>query len=226
MADYHPAVEQYLETIYELEESGVPPLRARIVERLGVSAPAVSETVKRLEREGYLTLDADRVMRLTETGRHYATAIMRRHRLAERLLVDVLKVPWHQVHDEAGRLEHAISENLERHLIMLLGDPATCPHGNPIPGSANTIDLGPLVPLADVPAGRTAVIRRIDEELEAQHDRMFELETCGLTPGVTAQVAGADPLRLIVAGRSVELDLAVAAKIYVSMQPANLVAAG
>src|SRR5512135_3552162 len=97
---YHPAVEEYLETILELEESGIPPMRARIVERLGVSAPAVSETVKRLEREGYLVLDEGRVMRLTERGRHYGMAIMRRHRLAERLLVEVLKVPWHQVHEE------------------------------------------------------------------------------------------------------------------------------
>src|SRR5688500_18789484 len=123
MGDFHPATEEYLETIFELEEAGIPPMRARIVERLGVSAPAVSETVARLEREGYLVLGADRQMRLTETGRAYATSMVRRHRLAERLLVDVLKVPWHQVHEEACRLEHAISENLEQHLVTLFGDP-------------------------------------------------------------------------------------------------------
>jgi DtxR family Mn-dependent transcriptional regulator len=150
---YHPAVEEYLETILELEESGIPPMRARIVERLGVSAPAVSETVKRLEREGYLVLDERRRLRLTDTGRRYATSIMRRHRLAERLLVDVLHVPWSEVHEEAGRLEHAISPRLEAYLVKLLGDPGTCPHGNPIPGSANLFDPGPLVPLATVTAG-------------------------------------------------------------------------
>ena len=118
MGDFHPAVEEYLETIYELEEAGIVPMRARIVERLGVSAPSVSETVKRLEREGYLTLEpSSRAMVLTESGRKYATDMVRRHRLAERLLVDVLHVPWHQVHEEACRLEHAISDNLERHLV-------------------------------------------------------------------------------------------------------------
>src|SRR3954468_14393707 len=146
-AGHPPAVEEYLETILELEESGIPPMRARLVERLGVSAPAVSETVGRLAREGYVTLDEQRVGHLTDEGRGYATSIMRRHRLAERLLVDVIKVPWHQVHEEAGRLEHAISENLEQHLVRLLDDPATCPHGNPIPGSRNVVDVGTLTPL-------------------------------------------------------------------------------
>src|SRR3982751_5391181 len=113
---HHPAVEQYLETILELEESGIVPMRARLVDRLGVSAPAVSETVKRLEREGYLTLDDERVLHLTESGRDYATSVLRRHRLAELLLVDVLKVPWSQVHEEACRLEHALSANPEAHL--------------------------------------------------------------------------------------------------------------
>src|SRR3954447_7361709 len=153
MGDFHPAVEEYLETIYELEEAGIVPMRARIVERLGVSAPAVSETVKRLERKGDLTLDAAKAMVLTESGRKYATDMVRRHRLAERLLVDVLHVPWHQVHEEACRLEHAISDNLERHLVALLDDPATCPHGNPIPGSAREVPAGATVPLAAAAEG-------------------------------------------------------------------------
>ena len=190
MGDYHPAVEQYLETIMELEESGIPALRARLVERLGVSAPAVSETVARLEREGYLLLDDRRVMRLTDAGRGLATAVMRRHRLAERLLVDVIQVPWHQVHEEAGRLEHAISDNLEQHLIRLLGDPATCPHGNPIPGSANAVDVGPLHPLASLPPGGSAVVRRIDEEIEARAEYMLLLEQRGLMPGAAVTVHG------------------------------------
>jgi DtxR family transcriptional regulator, Mn-dependent transcriptional regulator len=218
MSGYHPAVEQYLETIYELEESGIPPLRARIVERLGVSAPSVSETVKRLEREGYVTLDSSRVMQLTDTGRHLATAIARRHRLAERLLVDVIKVPWHQVHEEAGRLEHAISENLEQHLVRLLGDPATCPHGNPIPGSANAVDVGPLVALAEVPPGGRAVVRRVDEELEAVGEHMLLLEQLGLIPGapVTVLAHGDGGSRVGAGSRQDTLPVFVAARLYVS----------
>src|SRR4051794_39993814 len=171
-----PAVEDYLETIYELQESGIPPMRARLVERLGVSAPTVSETVARLIREGYLTLDEQRVLQLTESGLGAATAVMRRHRLAERLLVDVLKVPWHQVHEEAHRLEHAISETLEPYLVKVLGDPGTCPHGNPIPGSVNLVGTGDQVPLTSLPTGKPAMVRRIDEEIEAKPAAMRALE--------------------------------------------------
>ncbi len=216
MGDYHPAVEQYLETIMELEESGVPPMRARLVERLGVSAPAVSETVARLEREGYLQLDDARVVRLTDEGRRLATAVMRRHRLAERLLVDVLKVPWHQVHEEAGRLEHAISDNLETHLVQLLGDPATCPHGNPIPGSANAVDTGPLTPLAEAPQGTAVVVRRIDEEIEARPEYMLLLEENGLMPGAEVTVTGpaGDDLAVRTPAGTAKLPARVAAKVY------------
>ena len=192
MADYHPAVEEYLETILELEESGIPPMRARIVERLKVSAPAVSETVRRLEREGYVTLTPSRQIALTTKGRHYATSILRRHRLAERLLTDVLKVPWSEVHEEAGRLEHAISPSLEAHLIRLLGDPATCPHGNPIPGSANAEDPGPLGPVVDLLTGGRGIVRRIDEELEARFERMQALEGAGLIPGSEVTLVSVD----------------------------------
>lgn len=190
MGDFHPAVEEYLETIYELEEAGIVPMRARIVERLGVSAPSVSETVKRLEREGYLTLDESKAMVLTETGRKYATDVVRRHRLAERLLVDVLRVPWHQVHEEACRLEHAISDNLEGHLIALLGDPATCPHGNPIPGSANAAPHEPTLSLVNAAAGARTEVRRIDEQLETDADAMLLLERSDLMPGSSVTVGG------------------------------------
>jgi DtxR family Mn-dependent transcriptional regulator len=177
-----PTVENYLECIFELEEAGIPALRARLVERLKVSAPSVSETVGRLEREGYLILE-DRVLRLTPEGRRQATAVMRRHRLAERLLVDVLKVPWHQVHEEAHALEHAISDNLERHLIALLGDPATCPHGNPIPGSANpAVRDDRLVPVSEL-GDRPGVVRRIDEGLEAHPEQLLAIERAEMTPG-------------------------------------------
>jgi DtxR family Mn-dependent transcriptional regulator len=221
MEGYHPAVEEYLETILELEESGIRPMRARIVERLGVSAPAVSETVRRLEREGYLTLDESRAIRLTETGRHYATSIMRRHRLAERLLTDVLKVPWSQVHEEAGRLEHAISPRLEKHLVALLGDPGTCPHGNPIPGSVNAVDIATQVPLGTTEAGTTVVVRRIDEEIEAQFDRMQELERGGVMPGHMLRVLDSEEpaqQRFESDGTTIALDRVVTAKVYVTVE--------
>ena len=219
MEGHHPAVEQYLETILELEEAGIVPMRARIVERLGVSAPAVSETVKRLEREGYVTLDSDRVLHLSDAGRAYATSMLRRHRLAEVLLVDVLKVPWPQVHEEACRLEHAISDNLERHLVELLGDPGTCPHGSPIPGSANVVETGPLQKLSSVPVGRSCTVRRIDEHLQTLVDRLVELEASRLVPGQQVVVGEAEDgrLRLEVDGVEVRVDQAVAAEVYVSV---------
>ncbi|MEP7055343.1 MAG: metal-dependent transcriptional regulator, partial [Actinomycetota bacterium] len=176
MGDFHPAVEEYLETIWELEESGISPIRARIVERLGVSAPSVSETVARLEREGYLTLDSGKVMQLTDSGRDYARSMVRRHRLAERLLVDVLHVPWHAVHAEACRLEHAISETLEQHLVALLGDPGSCPHGNPIPGSVNNPGPLALLKLSTLPVGADVIVTRIDEVLENKTEGMLLLE--------------------------------------------------
>jgi DtxR family Mn-dependent transcriptional regulator len=216
---HHPAVEQYLETILELEESGVVPMRARLVERLGVSAPAVSETVRRLEREGYLTLDEDRVMHLTDTGRAYATSMLRRHRLAELLLVDILKVPWAQVHEEACRLEHAISPTLEAHLVTLLGDPGACPHGNPIPGSVNAVDPGPLQPLSTVQPGRSCVVRRIDEHLQTQIVHMRELESAHLLPGQEVLVGetSSGELSILVNGVPVTLEHVVAANVYVTV---------
>jgi DtxR family Mn-dependent transcriptional regulator len=214
-----PAVEDYLETIFELEESGIPVMRARLVERLGVSAPTVSETVARLAREGFLALDDHRVVRLTVQGRQAATGVMRRHRLAERLLVDVLHVPWHQVHEEAHRLEHAISETLEPYLVKVLGDPGTCPHGNPIPGSANIVDVSDQVPLTDVAAGTQAVVRRIDEEIEAQPSVMRALEEHHVMPGCVIHIVGAvgEGLALRTSSGSATLPAAAAAKIYVTV---------
>jgi DtxR family Mn-dependent transcriptional regulator len=220
MDGHHPAVEQYLETVLELEEAGIVPMRARIVERLGVSAPAVSETVKRLEREGYLTLDADRVLHLTDTGRAYATSMLRKHRLAEVLLVEVLKVPWPQVHEEACRLEHAISDSLEQHLVALLDDPGTCPHGSPIPGSRNAPAEAPaLHKLSSVAPGGSCVVRRIDEHLQTLVPRMQELEAAGLMPGAALLVSesGDGQVQVQVSGRTVELDTSVAAEVYVSV---------
>ena len=218
MGDFHPAVEEYLETIYELEEAGIVPMRARIVERLGVSAPAVSETVKRLEREGYLTLTPDRRMVLSASGRKYATDMVRRHRLAERLLVDVLKVPWHQVHEEACRLEHAISDSLEAHLITLLDDPGTCPHGNPIPGSKHPEPAVATVALAATEADRDYVVRRIDEVLESNPAGLLLLEDNALIPGGRLRVdnVGTDGVDVTSARGAVTVPKLIAEQVFVT----------
>src|SRR5215475_9762189 len=160
MAEMHDTTEEYLESILAIEEEGVVPMRARLVERLGLSAAAVSETIGRLSEHGYVELHGDRSLHLTDKGRSLATTVVRRHRLAERLLVDVIGLEWEKVHREADRWEHAISSDVEEKLVELLGDPATCPHGNPIPGSMHKIETGHATPLSQSPSG-PVVVRRI-----------------------------------------------------------------
>src|ERR1035441_9747460 len=144
-AEYHPPVEEYLETMLSLSEEGVPVIQARIAERLGRSAPSVSEMLDRLREYGYVVRDGRRLS-LTESGQALAEKVVRKHRLAERLLVDVIGLEWHKVHREAGRWEHVISDDVEARLVELLGDPAPCPHGNPIPGSHSTAPATPTRP--------------------------------------------------------------------------------
>src|SRR3954454_7730256 len=153
MAEMHDTTEEYLENILEIEEEGTRVMRARLVERLGLSAAAVSETVGRLEEHGFVQLLDDRTLTLTDKGRTLATTIVRRHRLAERLLVDVIGLEWEKVHREADRWEHVISDDVEEKLIALLGDPATCPHGNPIPGSAQALPEHTVLALAQASPG-------------------------------------------------------------------------
>jgi len=190
----HDATEEYLETILEIEEEGIRPIRARIVERLGLSAAAVSEQVNRLVEQGYAELRDDRSLALTSRGRALATSVVRRHRLAERLLVDVIGLEWEKVHREADRWEHAISADVEAKLVELLGDPATCPHGNPIPGSAHRVDerAAGATPLAQVPPGRVRV-ERISEKVELDDGALSLLAGTGLIPGREATVVGSSP---------------------------------
>ncbi|WP_448071004.1 metal-dependent transcriptional regulator [Georgenia yuyongxinii] len=162
MSDLIDTTEMYLKTVYELEEEGVVPLRARIAERLGHSGPTVSQTVARMERDGLLVLTGNRQLRLTDEGRGRATKVMRKHRLAERLLTDVVGLDWPFVHEEACRWEHVMSERVERRLVALLGHPRVDPYGNPIPGLEHLGgDVAPIPPhvevrsLADVAAERT-----------------------------------------------------------------------
>src|SRR5580704_14617757 len=151
-AEYHPPVEEYLETMLSLAEEGVPVIQARIAERLGRSAPSVSEMLERLIDDGYVSRHGRR-LDLTESGRALAEKVVRKHRLAERLLVDVIGLEWHKVHREAGRWEHVISDDVEARLVELLGDPATCPHGNPIPGSGSPPPTAVTRPLGEVGVG-------------------------------------------------------------------------
>jgi DtxR family Mn-dependent transcriptional regulator len=191
MADLHDATEEYLETILEIEEEGIIPIRARLVERLGLSAAAVSEQVNRLVDQGYAELLDDRSLRLTGPGRELAVSIVRRHRLAERLLVDVIGLEWEKAHKEADRWEHAISAEVEAKLVELLGDPATCPHGNPIPGSRHRPEHLDAPSLASVGPG-PATIARVSERLELDDAALTFVASAGLIPGSAVTVQGRD----------------------------------
>ena len=216
MAELHDTTEEYLETILELEEEGVLPIRARLVERLGVSAPSVSETVNRLVDAGYTELLDDRSLRLTPKGRELATTVVRRHRLAERLLVDVIGLEWEKVHKEAARWEHAISADVEEKLVILLGDPATCPHGNPIPGSARKPPAGETTPLSSAATGTVDVVR-IGERIEVDDAALRLLASAALVPGSRAEVIGSTPdaVRVRTASGEHEVPTAIAALTYV-----------
>jgi DtxR family transcriptional regulator, Mn-dependent transcriptional regulator len=218
VAEMHDATEEYLEAILEIEEEGTRPIRARLVERLGLSAPAVSETVNRLVDQGYAELLDDRSLRLTDKGRALATTVVRRHRLAERLLTDVIGLEWEKVHREADRWEHAISADVEEKLVLLLGDPATCPHGNPIPGSKHRpSDAGRgTVALAQAEAG-PVVVSRISEKMELDDEALRLLANAHLVPESSAVVVGRYPSGVTVKTDSGEhlVPLAVAQLMYV-----------
>ena len=198
MNDLIDTTEMYLRTIYELEEEGVVPLRARIAERLEQSGPTVSQTVGRMERDGLLIVADDRHLQLTEHGRELAVGVMRKHRLAERLLVDVIGLEWEQVHSEACRWEHVMSEAVERKLVQLLGHPTTSPYGLPIPGLDMLGEGEPaaaiepdLVRVDEVArrGGGTVEVRRIAEHVQVNMDLLSELKAVGLMPGGTVEVS-------------------------------------
>ncbi len=187
--EHHPAFEEYCECIFELHEDDVDVIQARIAERLQVSRPAVSEMMKRLEAEGLITSDGG--IRLTDAGRQLGERVVRRHRLAEVFLTDVLKLSWAEAHHEAGKWEHIMSDSVERALNDLLGSPTTCPHGNPIPGSA--YEAPDSSPLSDVAVGATFVVRRITEELEFEPGLLEYLEDSAIQPGNGGTVTAASP---------------------------------
>ncbi|CAN5180646.1 metal-dependent transcriptional regulator [soil metagenome] len=212
------ATEMYLRTIWELEEEGIRPLRARLVERLGLSAPAVSETVARLEEEGLLQLGPDRILALTPLGRELAVSVMRKHRLAECLLTDVIGLEWEQVHVEACRWEHVISDDVESRIAALLGNPVTCPHGNPIPGTPSA-EGDTLVTMAQAAERNApATVRRISERLQVDVVAMRFLREHHLGPGTRLQLVldGADVVATV-DDESVTLDRDMAEHVYVAV---------
>ena len=224
--------EMYLRTVFELEEEGIVPLRARIAERLTQSGPTVSQTVARMERDGLLHVAGDRQLALTDAGRMLATRVMRKHRLAECLLVSVIQMPWEEVHIEACRWEHVISESVERRLYELLGHPERCPHGNVIPGLEELVSEASVTTMArdmtmiDVSRvtreATEVTVTRITEQLQSDLDLMLKLKRAGIQPGreVLLEAAG-DGVR-VCGGKDaditvpVDLSAEVASHVFVS----------
>jgi DtxR family Mn-dependent transcriptional regulator len=235
----------YLRTIFELEEEGVLPLRARIAERLAQSGPTVSQTVARMERDGLVHVAGDRQLALSDVGHTLATRVMRKHRLAECLLVGVIKLPWEEVHIEACRWEHVISESVERRLLELLGYPVRCPHGNLIPGldelglPADALDrfraaaneTGEAMTKVASPDMRQVIIRRIGEQIQSDLVLMLKLKRVGIQPGrEVILLAGDDGVR-VTTGDSMdvmptELPSQIAAHIFVAVSGRYQSAAG
>jgi DtxR family transcriptional regulator, Mn-dependent transcriptional regulator len=222
--DLVDTTEMYLRTVLELEEEGVTPLRARIAERLHQSGPTVSQTVARMERDGLLTIEDDRHLHLTDIGRAHAVSVMRKHRLAELLLVKVIGMPYESAHDEACRWEHVMSDDVEKRVFHLLGRPTRSPYGNPIPGldaldgSPPPVDAdGPEHSLGDPGLAGAVVVRRICESVQTDVDVLRQLHTAGVDPG--AKVAVSQEQGSVVVDRGgdkVRLPRDVAARVFVA----------
>jgi DtxR family Mn-dependent transcriptional regulator len=184
---------EYLEALYEMDEEGIPTQQARLAEWLGVSAASVSEAIKRLTQRGLVRTGDDRKVGFTVEGEAAARTLVRRHRLAERFLVETVKLPWHLAHEEATRWGRAISDAVEERMVDLLGDPGTCVHGNPIPGSGNAPDQRGLRPLNEMSSGDRVVLERLTEDLELNLSIMRFFEESGLMPGADINVVGVAP---------------------------------
>ncbi|QJU52544.1 metal-dependent transcriptional regulator [Herbiconiux sp. KACC 21604] len=230
MTDLIDTTEMYLRTILELEEENITPLRARISERLGHSGPTVSQTVGRMERDGLVVVSVDRHLELTEVGRKKAIAVMRKHRLAERLLSDVIGLEWELVHDEACRWEHVMSEQVERRILDMLDHPTESPYGNPIPGldafgdaasipfTRGVVNIVTLVHGAVGP--QTKTIRRLGEPAQVDPELLLQLKDAGVVPGNTAAFTSVGSYVLVeVEGydEGLELPNEVASHIFVGV---------
>ena len=222
--DLVDTTEMYLKTILELEEEGVVPKRARIAERLHQSGPTVSQTVARMERDGLLIVEGDRHLALTDEGRVAAVAVMRKHRLAELLLVNVIGLPYEEAHEEACRWEHVMSDAVEQRVYELLGRPTRSPYGNPIPGlegleGSTTPDriLDPERNLAFPGLAGSVVVSRICESVQTDADVLRQLHTAGIDPGATVTVAQErDGVSIDRAGERIRLPREVASRVFVA----------
>ena len=229
MTDLVDTTEMYLRTILDLEEEDIVPLRARISERLGHSGPTVSQTIARMERDGLVVVSGDRHLELTHDGRTKAVHVLRKHRLAERLLSDVIGLEWEFVHEEACRWEHVMSEQVERRLVEMLGHPTESPYGNPIPdlddlGTSpsvrfleGVVSLVPVVRDADGPV--RVLIRRLGEPAQFDPELLTDLKATGVMPGshATAERTAAG-VRIAVDGydETIELPAEVAVHVFVA----------
>jgi DtxR family Mn-dependent transcriptional regulator len=187
--EWHPAFEEYCEAIWELREDDIDVIQARIAERLEVSRPAVSEMIRRMEHEGLITIDS--TISQTPSGLALAERVVRRHRIAERFLTDMLGLSWADAHTEAGKWEHVISESVETALVRVLGEPTTCPHGNPIPGAA--YEPPATQPLSTLDIGSDFTVSRIPEELEFEPGLLDFLEQNALQPGRSGVLTALSP---------------------------------
>jgi DtxR family transcriptional regulator, Mn-dependent transcriptional regulator len=208
------AEEEYLQTLFWLQEAGLPMTGANVARAMQLSPPTVHEMIGRLERDGYITRAGDKTISFTDTGAEHAEGVVRRHRLIERFLTDVLGIPWDEVHEEAERLEHAMSPVLEERMLAAIGDAKTCPHGHPI--VAGTRIEG--VPLADVAGGATVKVLRLENEAE---DLLHYLKDAGLDPGLEATVRDddGDEVVLDAGGREVRVLRTVAETVSVVADP-------
>ncbi|MGH9245705.1 MAG: metal-dependent transcriptional regulator [Acidimicrobiales bacterium] len=214
LGDSHPAFEQYCMAIYELQEDDIDVIQARIAERLGVSRPAVSEMIRRLETDGYVKVDGR--IQLTPDGLALAEQVVRRHRLSERLLTDVLGLSWALAHTEADKWEHIVSNEVEAAIVRVLGNPNTCPHGNPIPGTV--YEPPPYVPLNELSVGEEFTVARIPEELEFTHGMLDFLEEAWMVPGRSGRVTSASPdgtVTVEVDGKTVGIGVFASARVLV-----------
>jgi DtxR family transcriptional regulator, Mn-dependent transcriptional regulator len=213
---YHPPVEEYLEAVHELTEDGVPVIQARLAERLGHSAPTVSETIRRLRDEGYVEIEG-RTITLTKTGKVRAESVVRKHRLAERLLTDIIGLEWHKAHMEATRWEHVISDEVEARIVELLHNPTTCPHGNPIPGTPG--HEIPLAKLSDAEVGDEVRLERVTEQVEFETSWLTYLGENGFRPGTVAIVSDktADgSMTLLIDNKPLAIESRLAKLLYVA----------
>ncbi|MDP9069111.1 MAG: metal-dependent transcriptional regulator [Actinomycetota bacterium] len=193
LRDLNPASKEYLEAVYELKEEGRRVLQARIGERLGLAPATVSEGVKRLVAEGYVTVEGARDITLTQRGIEVAEALVRRHRLAERMLVDILGIPWHLCHEQAEDWEKVMTPEVEEAILAKLEGEPTCPHGNPIPGTTGSIAWADLKSVATMEAGDAGRLTRLLEDVELDHDVLKFLEQHSLIPGNDLSVVEVGP---------------------------------